>query len=55
MDATFPNLLSSGNADPDHVRRAYDPIDYEILASIKAGRDPENRFRVNQNIPPAKG
>jgi hypothetical protein len=53
MHAAFPNLLGSGTSEPETVRRAYDPMDYEILASIKAGRDPQNRFRLNHNIPPA--
>jgi FAD/FMN-containing dehydrogenase len=35
------------------VRAAYPGATYDRLASIKAQYDPENLFRVNQNIPPA--
>ena len=35
------------------VRAAYPGATYDRLASIKAQYDPDNLFRVNQNIPPA--
>jgi FAD/FMN-containing dehydrogenase len=53
MQVTYPNLLSSGAGDPDHVRRAYEPDDYTMLGALKHAWDPGNLFRINHNIPPA--
>lgn len=45
----FPGLLEEGDAA---VRASYG-ANHERLARIKAAYDPENRFRLNQNIRPA--
>ena len=37
----------------ERVRAAYPGPTWDRLASIKAGYDPDNLFRLNQNIPPA--
>jgi len=46
----FPGLLEEGEAA---VRASYGD-NYDRLAWIKAAYDPENRFRLNQNIRPAR-
>jgi len=51
MHAAFPNFLSSGNADPDHVRRAYEPNDYAMLAAIKHAWDPEKPVPAQPQYP----
>ena len=47
----FPGLLEEGEAA---VRASYG-ANHDRLARIKAVYDPENRFRLNQNILPAGG
>jgi FAD/FMN-containing dehydrogenase len=47
----FPGLLEDGNAE---VRSSYG-ANHGRLARVKADYDPENRFRLNQNIRPATG
>jgi FAD/FMN-containing dehydrogenase len=57
-DATRPYAMSGGysnfqmDEEPDRVRGMYG-ANYGRLARIKAQYDPENVFRVNQNIAPA--
>ena len=63
--AEFAAALDQGNADAyvnflgdegaARVREAYPGPTWERLAAIKARYDPTNLFRLNQNIPPAKG
>ena len=41
-----------GDEGAERVHDAYPPATWERLASIKARYDPENLFRLNQNVPP---
>ena len=56
-DALKPYVLAGGYSnfamdEPDRVRGMYG-ANYDRLARIKGQYDPENVFRVNQNIQPA--
>jgi FAD/FMN-containing dehydrogenase len=56
-DALKPHVLAGGYSnfamdEPDRVRGMYG-ANYDRLARIKAQYDPENVFRVNQNIAPS--
>jgi FAD/FMN-containing dehydrogenase len=56
-DALKPYVLAGGYSnfamdEPDRVRGMYG-ANYDRLARVKAQYDPENLFRVNQNIAPA--
>jgi FAD/FMN-containing dehydrogenase len=42
-----------GDEGPDRVREAYADATWDRLARIKARYDPDNLFRLNQNVPPA--
>lgn len=48
----YVNFLSSDEADPSDVRRAYEPEVYERLVSVKSEVDSANMFRLTHNIPP---
>ncbi|GLQ53081.1 FAD-binding oxidoreductase [Devosia nitrariae] len=48
-DAAYVNFLG----DEDRLRAAYPTATLDRLRSIKRKYDPENLFRLNQNIPPA--
>jgi FAD/FMN-containing dehydrogenase len=49
--AAYVNFL--GDEGPERVRAAYPSATWERLARIKRRYDPENIFRLNQNVPPA--
>ncbi len=44
-----------GDEGDARVREAYPGATWDRLAAIKARYDPDNLFRLNQNIPPASG
>jgi FAD/FMN-containing dehydrogenase len=50
-DGAYVNFL--GDEGPERVHAAYPGKTYDRLAEIKRRYDPENLFRLNQNIPPA--
>jgi FAD/FMN-containing dehydrogenase len=48
----YVNMLSDEGADG--VRRAYPPHKLARLVTVKDAYDPDNAFRLNQNIPPSR-
>ena len=48
----YVNFL--GNEGVERIRAAYPGATWDRLREIKAKYDPENLFRLNQNIPPAR-
>jgi FAD/FMN-containing dehydrogenase len=51
LGGAYLNFLSE--AEPALVERTFGPQTYRRLAAVKARLDPQNRFRLNANIPPA--
>jgi FAD/FMN-containing dehydrogenase len=50
-DGAYVNFL--GDEGPERVRRAYPGSTWDRLVEVKRRYDPDNLFRLNQNIPPA--
>jgi FAD/FMN-containing dehydrogenase len=51
-DSAYANFL--GDEGEARVRAAYPTPTWERLVAVKAQYDPENLFRLNQNVPPAR-
>lgn len=51
MDGVYTNYMDFDEIE--RVRSSYGE-NYERLRKVKARYDPDNLFRMNQNIPPAK-
>jgi FAD/FMN-containing dehydrogenase len=50
-DGAYVNFVA--DEGPDRVRAAYPGATWDRLRQVKRAYDPENLFRLNQNIPPA--
>jgi FAD/FMN-containing dehydrogenase len=48
----YVNFLSDAEEGEERIRAAYGPKKYERLKALKRQWDPDNFFRINQNIPP---
>ena len=48
----YLNFLGAGEDNEAMPRASYGDANYERLAAVKAKYDPENVFRLNQNIRP---
>lgn len=53
-EGVYVNFLD-GDEGPQRIREAYGDANYKRLAAIKNKFDPDNLFRMNQNIAPAEG
>jgi FAD/FMN-containing dehydrogenase len=53
MNTVYVNFLMDEGSE--RVREAYGDERYDRLRELKRKYDPDNRFRMNQNIPPADG
>jgi FAD/FMN-containing dehydrogenase len=50
--SVYVNFLSDAEEGEDRVRAAYGPEKYDRLKTLKRNWDPDNFFRINQNISP---
>lgn len=48
------NFLAGAHVTADDVRAAYEPDIWARLVGIKTAWDPDNVFRINHNVPPAR-
>jgi FAD/FMN-containing dehydrogenase len=48
----YVNFMSDGEEGQDRIRAAYGSAKYDRLKALKRQWDPDNFFRINQNIPP---
>jgi len=51
-DGAYANFL--GDEGAERVQAAYPGATWDRLAEVKRCYDPENVFRLNQNLPPAE-
>jgi FAD/FMN-containing dehydrogenase len=52
--SAFPNFIEPGDPEAgSRLRASYGAEKYERLVELKNKWDPDNVFRLNQNIPPA--
>jgi FAD/FMN-containing dehydrogenase len=51
-DGAYVNFL--GDEGAERVRAAYPGVTWDRLAEVKRRYDPDNVFRLNQNVPPAR-
>jgi FAD/FMN-containing dehydrogenase len=51
-DGAYVNFL--GDEGEERVRAAYPGTTWDRLAEVKRSYDPENVFRLNENVPPAE-
>ena len=51
---TYVNFMELGYANPERVKAAYPPEDFERLVALKDRYDPQNVFCFNRNIAPSK-
>jgi len=50
--SVYVNFLSDAEEGADRIRAAYGPEKYDRLKTLKRKWDPDNFFRINQNISP---
>ena len=50
--SAYVNFL--GDEGPERVRAAYPAATWDRLVAVKTKYDPQNLFRLNQNVPPAQ-
>ncbi len=50
--SVYVNFLSDAEEGEERIRAAYGPEKYARLKALKRQWDPDNFFRINQNIPP---